>query len=53
MNHAKETSIVIRMDKEETRALHRMLCDFIPTKGDFTILENKTLQNLKDILATY
>ena len=53
MDHIVERTIIISLDKEEARALNAILCNFIPMKGAFSLLECEVLNELKDILAMY
>ena len=52
MNHTKETTIVIRMDKEEAIVLNKLL-EELKTFNDWNEIEKKVIQDMQDILTTY
>ena len=59
MDHTKETSIVIRMNKEEAHVLNTLLeelkilrdgdCD----RAEWNDIDYKVIQDMQDILITY
>ena len=59
MDHTKETSIVIRMNKEEAYALNKLLGELKVLKNedcdldDWTLTEQKVIQDMQDILTMY
>ena len=59
MDHTKETSIVIRMNKEEAIVLNKLLGELKVLKNedcdldDWTLSEHKVIQDMLDILTMY
>ena len=59
MDHTKETSIVIRMTKEEAIVLNELLEELKVIKNedcdleDWTVVELKVIQDMQDILTMY
>ena len=59
MDHTKETSIVIRMTKEEASVLNKLLGELKVLKNedcdleDWTLAEHKVIQDMLDILTMY
>ena len=59
MDHTKETSIVIRMNKEEAIVLNKLLGELNILKNedcdleDWTLAELKVIQDMLDILSMY
>ena len=53
MDHTVEECIVIRMNKEEARALNAIFSNFTPMKGAFPTRSLEVLDYLKDILSAY